>query len=937
MDAGVEINQYTVVEHIGRGGMADVWSARDTRLNRMVAIKTIAHGLTQEADPVTLFKQEAQTIAQMEHPHILPIYDFGDYEGQLYIVMRYVAGGSLEDILRRGPLPINEALRLGTAIAQALDYAHSSKVVHLDLKPPNVLLDSHRSPYLADFGLAAVLDREGKATNPGSGTLLYMAPEQLTAEVIDHRADIYSFAIVMFHMLVGELPFEAATPLALKQLQYHEELPPVDDLNPVLPAHFNDVLRMGTAVNPEDRPETLMALVENLHHALESVTGFAMGMDVAMPGGDDMAYDDFSMGADIDSDDMALLEAVDIYSRARHNWAGGNGRFLLGVTHFMLMNGYYMNAGDHGLELDEAGKQVLLRGALEYDYEVDYWWSQLDDDNRRWVCLHALRSGNAPARVRALYRLETLPDAEKPQIPRLVAQALQIETNAEARLAALQVLGTRARLMRRAQEFDIKTEYRGRMLTSLTRLGIQVSTPEEDWQEIVYTPEIDLLIAENALHYGMPQVAEFAARTVGRIRSKTAVRYIAEQQAEGRRGALRALALVRDEAPTLPPLVNAQGRFYAWGANTLRRMFDRPLSLVFRFLAALVGGWLAMGFYIWATFRTEAIFTPQRWGNSIAIGLVFGVFTAFMVLFAGEFSARLRGFWPWWVRLIVASLLGFFLATLTWGQFTWFYLLFPPDWDVMRFGGLGLAFGFVITGLVGLRSWVAIPLTALATYIPIVTGWHYFFYNSPSLPLTQAPLIYADRTEQIYQFGIPFVLMLAIGGYLPLLVRDLGGLWSRLWRGSSARREAATLPTVVPNVAGRADVAQPQPGAEGPPADDFAPVLEGAPQNLDTELDVNLGRGPDWDDDEVDDEAELYDDAADAASRYTGDETEIDHSQGRTAFDSQPPTEPKAGPDGSRRVNIGTGIRVNTGPADESESDDGKSGPSDEADDENRG
>ena len=111
MDVGALVNgQYTIIEHIGRGGMADVWSARDTRLRRMVAVKTIVAGLSQDIDPVELFKREAHTIAQMEHPHILPIYDFGEYEHNLYIVMRYVTGGSLEDKLRDGAMPPEEVL-----------------------------------------------------------------------------------------------------------------------------------------------------------------------------------------------------------------------------------------------------------------------------------------------------------------------------------------------------------------------------------------------------------------------------------------------------------------------------------------------------------------------------------------------------------------------------------------------------------------------------------------------------------------------------------------------------------------------------------------------------------------------------------------------------------------------------------------------------------
>lgn len=834
MDVGVEIkNQYRVVEHIGRGGMADVWSARDTRLNRMVAIKTIAYGLTADTNPVELFEREAQTIAQLEHPHILPIYDFGEFQGQLYIVMRYVTGGSLENLLERGPMAAADVMKVGEAIAQALDHAHANKVIHLDLKPPNILLDSHSTPYLADFGLATQLDREGRAQNPGAGTLLYMAPEQLTANVLDHRADIYAFAVMLYHMFTGQLPFDATTSLALKQLQFQEEIPDIDQVSSDLPKAITMVLRRGTALNPDDRFPTVMALMEDLREVLAD----AAAAGISLEGGELDFGEADSYALDLDpalvAEDTALLEAVDLYSRARYAWSGGRGRFLLGVSHFMLMNGYYMQAEKYGLSLDEAGRQLLLRGALEFDHEIDYWWSQLDDANRRWVCLHAIRSANAPTRIRALYRLETLPDADPPQIPKLVAQALQVEVNEDAKLAALQVLGTRAKLVSPGQSYDIKTEYRGRMLTTMTRIGVQLRAPSV-WQEAIYSPEIDLLLAAIALDEGMPRVAEFAARTIGRIRSLTAVRSIAHQQRHGVRGALRALALVRDEAPSLPSVVSPQGRLYAWLANTWRRLSDRPMGIVWRYVFAVLGGWLAMGMHVFTVFRTQAIFIQQRWANAVAIGLVFAVLVGTVALAADEFPTRLRGFWTWWARLALSLVMGTLLGMLTWWSFPWFFLNLQPGQDILLFGGLGLALGYVLTTMLRLPGWLAVIVTTITTYIPIYVTFQVGWMGNPIPPFQfyEALLYYDFATpEQIFTVALPFALIVALGGHAPALLRDARWIWARVRRPAKAARRTAAL-ALSPEQADFAGQAPTVPG-KTPAAPRRAPLV--------TEVDAQFG------------------------------------------------------------------------------------------------
>ncbi len=791
MDVGVEFNHYRVIEHIGRGGMADVWSARDKRLSRTVAIKTIARNITgaEGVNPVALFEHEAHTIAQLEHPHILPIYDFGEFEGQLYIVMRYITGGSLEDLLAAGPMSVKEVLRHARGVAQALDYAHANNVVHLDLKPSNILLDSQHSPYLADFGLAAKLSPEGRAANPGYGTLLYMAPEQLTESEIDHRADIYSFTILMFHMITGEMPFDATTSLALKQLQFQEDLPELEKLEVDLAEALTPILRRGTALNPDTRPDTLGELVNEVEAALNTVGAVSVGaaaVDESFAGL--VTVDLSNVVAELDPEAMTRQEALDIFERARRAWAHGQGRFLLGISHFMVMSDAYMNAEGLALELDEDGIQMLLRGALEYDHEVDYWWNKLDNESRRWVALHAIRSDSAPARTRAFYRLETLPDSDPPRIAPNVAQALQIEVSEEARRAAIHVLGTRAQLSHAGGLPIAAKDIEGKMLTVRTRTGIQLNTPSV-WRETAFTPEIDRLLAEIALDQNKPETAELAARTVGRIRSLAAVGLIAEAQQKGQEGALRALALVRDEAPSLPPIVSPQGRLYAWLTNTWRRMSHNPLHNVWRYVLALIGGTVAMGAQVFLTYRTEAIFNADRWGKTISIGLTFGVFMGFLALLAGEFPSRLRGFWPWWARLAVTTVIGFVWGTLTWAAFTWFFLTYVPDWGVMIFAGVGTAIGFALTAILKLPGWLAFLVTAVATYLPIYTMFN-AFWNGQLAPVIQtlfnippgnAPaLLYYDYPEQIFTLAIPVVILIALGAHAQALWGDARQLINRV-------------------------------------------------------------------------------------------------------------------------------------------------------------
>ncbi|MCA9972427.1 MAG: CHASE2 domain-containing protein [Anaerolineales bacterium] len=617
LNRGYQLGNYTLLERIGYGGEGVVWSAWDNRRTRVVAIKllpTLGADATYLSQLSTEMAQQVHLVASLDHPNILPLYEFGVTDDYLYFVMKYNAFGSLSNRLVKGALPPGDVLRLGAQIVSALSYLHGRGIVYRDLKPSNILIDGQEHVYLADFGLARRLSIETHVFHTGRGTAPYAPYEQHANAAMMPQSDVFSLGVMLYEMLSGHLPWDGAVHLAVRQKQANGQLPDIHELNSTLPPAVSPALRKMTAYNWRERPSTAQDAFFLLARALSAYA------DVSLKGllAPDGLLDELASGVQDAARLLAHFEAA---------WQPADEPFPARLTHLAAIHAASLGPAQPRLALDDTQRQFMLRGALALDFNSDYWWHEVADPAARWtVCAQCIVHESERAVARALLSVNADTAVQAAQPP--------LSAAAVARLIDLAV-GKKSWTLRHDA------------LAVLER----ALPPAAHWRPHVFSPEGDAQLS--ALAVSDRSHAQRVAQLIGRARSETAVLAILAAAPDvGESRVLQTLVEVRRAAGSLPAQVPTATRLRITAGLLRERLLDDQagISLPRVALGALVG-LLFVGLMLTGTFGRLDV---QMRDSLLVPYPVSGVVT---IVAIDDAALDAYGRWDAWPRTLHAALI----------------------------------------------------------------------------------------------------------------------------------------------------------------------------------------------------------------------------------------------------------------------------------------
>ncbi|WP_420628313.1 CHASE2 domain-containing protein [Candidatus Leptofilum sp.] len=609
---GYQLGVYTLLERIGEGGEAVVWSGIDNVRKRLVAIKLIASDKNDPSAASILsanFEREVHLVASLEHPHILPIYEFGMASSFAYFVMAYKGLGTVDTWLSAGAISLFEVARTAKQILSALNYLHMRGIVHRDIKPSNILLDSQQRIYLADFGLAKQVRQSTMVLHTGRGTGPYAPYEQQAYHSITQQSDIFSLGVVLYQMLSGELPWEGHYSLATMQKNEGALLPDPAELGVECPEALTAVLRKFTAFQWQDRPGTAEEAYTMFYQALPEAIQAELGPSL--------------QSIQLMEDKFVAQDVVYLLQRYQERWQVEE-PFLARLTHLAFVSSYY---GRFPKLLDADSYQFLLRGALVHEYDVSHWWQHSPDPDLRWqISLTALASENESVVRRVLALLLREPAGSLP--------------------ATLTTLISLEKLL----DLGISSSER-RVRQDALKALLHLLPAAEDWQPVGISEVGDRRLAQLALDASSQ--SRQAISVIGRLQSETAVHLLASRAIDdASQPALEILQQIQQQVGSLPAsLPTMVRRRLLWQRLKQQLLEDEESISLARSLIGIVAGAMLSLLLVLGVFSVSA---AQMQDVLLAPYPVSDIIT---IVEVDDASLAQYGRWDQWPRSLHAELI----------------------------------------------------------------------------------------------------------------------------------------------------------------------------------------------------------------------------------------------------------------------------------------
>jgi serine/threonine protein kinase len=669
---GFQFLQYQLLEQIGYGGQGFVWSALDQSHNRIVAIKFNEIGdLEHMQESESHFKRQATQLTRLVHPNILPLYDFGSILPIRYLVSPYVAGGSLQDRLQAGPLPIEEGLQYCLKIASALDYLHAQGIIHRDLKPSNILMDFGNRLYVADFGLARMIT-ETTQLHTGHGTPPYAPPEQHTMGELTNRSDIFGFGVMLYQMFTRQLPWNGDKSLGLQQLYSKEEIPNPCEINPELPREILNVLRVMTSANPASRPDSATDTVRLVYNVFG--IPFPVKQGTA------------PLSTDSNVDAEALLK------QSLSGWDPEEGTIRLSLTKFALIDLEQKQA----VEGSAAATDIpgfMLQNALTYSYNDGFWWSKVADPKERLsIASQLLIKDNKVINERVVRHL-----VRDEQI-----RSLRVKLPEKITISLMDVARRTSDPFLQHQVFET----------------LHALTPAvKQWQATALGSTPDKLLASLAIE--QPPVGDEAAKLIGHLRSQLAVDTLIKGTGGERRNT--SLLVIRQTAGSLPATVPQSIRLEVTGEWLMRRLIDRPVDLLTAYAWIALGAALSVGLQAYLTYRLAQWLDTLRTLTSIERGVILGIIFGFGIFVTRVIVERFPES-NTFLRVGLGTLLGGVMLNIA--IFTYDVLLNDtvPQGILISASSMLISFGYASGGLVRLHP-VRMLISATTVMAALAGSW----------------------------------------------------------------------------------------------------------------------------------------------------------------------------------------------------------------------